>query len=381
MIGSKHASMSLSSKLTRSNKATGFRSNGVRHALTHPVCPVRPEKPHLLMPLLCLALVSCTPDPVAVTRTATPPPEKREPVLSTVVVPGDSEESTFEFDVAFIKGGTFTMGTPLSKSSRDYHEDEAPIQVTIDDFRIGRHPVTAVQMCAFLNSDEPAALDREMLYAKQSFGGYDYSTIMKEDGRYVPQNGAEDAPANQVTWLGALEYCRWLSKQTGRAFRLPTEAEWEYAARGTEGRPWPWGDAPPPPNNSKGTRWGARWPRTPVGNSPSNATPDGVEDMLAYLIGEWCVNKYTKSLTEDSANDPAADPNDLESHRVLRGYFRRRQSRMNLYDTLMMSGGHHDGRSWTRMHFHPLEKTKMSALGGFRVVEEIQDPVVPENNY
>ncbi|MCP4644266.1 MAG: formylglycine-generating enzyme family protein [bacterium] len=276
--------------------------------------------------------------------------------------------------MAFIKGGTFTMGTPLSKRSRNYHEDEAPIEVTVGDFMIGRHPVTASQMCAFLNSDKVAGLDKERLYRARLIGPYRYTTVLQHEGLYFPREGAEDAPANQVTWLGAHEYCEWLSKRTGRIFRLPTEAEWEYAARGSEGRAWPWGDAAP--RQSQGTRW-ERW-RSPsndvaVGSFPSNATPEGVEDMLAYIIGEWCVNKYAAVLSEDGANDSDADAGDLTSHRIVRGYYHRRQSRPKLSDVLMMVGGQHGGRTWTRMGFHPFDCVKEAARHGFRVVEELPE--------
>jgi formylglycine-generating enzyme required for sulfatase activity len=123
----------------------------------------------------------------------------------------------------------------------------------------------------------------------------------------VPEPGFEDHPANEVTWSGARDFCAW------RGARLPTEAEWEAAARGREGRTYPWGEEPPTPERAVYGR--ASNETDPVGAHPAGATPDGVHD-LAGNVAEW-----TSSLDRPYPYDPTdgrEDPDD-PGERVTRG--------------------------------------------------------------
>ncbi|HXZ28442.1 MAG TPA: SUMF1/EgtB/PvdO family nonheme iron enzyme [Terriglobales bacterium] len=91
-------------------------------------------------------------------------------------------------------------------------------------------------------------------------------------------------PVVSVSWFEAAAYCEWLSRSSGRRFRLPTEAEWERAARGgEEGRPYPWGDEPPQSRPGYASRW-LRGPE-PVGTSVPN--PFGLHEMCEN-VHEWC---------------------------------------------------------------------------------------------
>ena len=95
---------------------------------------------------------------------------------------------------------------------------------------------------------------------------------------YRADKGFENHPAVEASWRGARDYCRWRGK------RLPTEAEWERAARGTEGRPYPWGSQPPDKSRA---RYGSGWGQTvAVGSLPQGATPEGVMNM-AGNVHEW----------------------------------------------------------------------------------------------
>ncbi len=101
--------------------------------------------------------------------------------------------------------------------------------------------------------------------------------------RFVAASGFEDHPVAESTWRGARNYCAW------RGARLPTEAEWEAAARGQEGRTYPWGEAPP-----KDRLVYSRYPSgvtAPVGSRPEGATPDGVLDLSGSLA-EWTSTLY-----------------------------------------------------------------------------------------
>lgn len=290
-------------------------------------------------------------------------------------------------EMALIQGATFTMGTPI-KNTRNpkYHSDEAPLKVTVKPFKLGKYPITAEQMCEFLNSPAARELERDSLYNHANLGEYAYSTITFKDGEYVPRLGAARSPANQVTWKGAVLYCRWLSEQSGQAFRLPTEAEWELAARGRALRTWPWGNEPP--DASIGDRYDddaslnakdladrmaagmPTWSTTAVGSHPRNSTPDGVQDMLAYVIGEWCANKYMARPTADQMVDSEIDLNDLATARVVRGYYHRAYSRgfLPLTET-----PRHGGRTWTRVGRHPIDAVKHAARYGFRVAQDVAD--------
>ncbi len=103
-------------------------------------------------------------------------------------------------------------------------------------------------------------------------------------------------PAFHVSWETAVAYCSWAG------LRLPSELEWEYAARGADGRAFPWGDAPTPANlNATGTNDGHNYP-APVGSFPQGASPFGAQDMAGNVM-EWVQDRFVadgdRELTED----------------------------------------------------------------------------------
>jgi formylglycine-generating enzyme required for sulfatase activity len=98
-------------------------------------------------------------------------------------------------------------------------------------------------------------------------------------------------PAVNVTWHTACAYCEWLSRKTGDRVRLPTEEEWEFAARGPKSRKYPWGEEKPDPTraNYSETKIGAP---SPVGQFPKGNTPEGVSDM-AGNVWEWTSSDWS----------------------------------------------------------------------------------------
>jgi formylglycine-generating enzyme required for sulfatase activity len=122
-----------------------------------------------------------------------------------------------------------------------------------------------------------------------------------------------DHPVVNISWYDAVAYCHWLSAETGKVYRLPTEAEWEKAARGTDGRPYPWGHEFDKACCNTGE--GGIGRTTPVDAYPSGASPYGVMDM-AGNVWEWCNSLYANYpyRTDDGREDASA-----EDWRVLRG--------------------------------------------------------------
>jgi formylglycine-generating enzyme required for sulfatase activity len=157
-----------------------------------------------------------------------------------------------EIQMVSVPGGTFLMGSPLSETGRD--QDEGPqTEATVQNLSIDKYEVTQAQYRAVMGSNP------------SSFKG-------------------DDLPVDSVSWNDAVEFCKKLSQTTGRAYRLPTEAEWEYAARAKTTGPFA-GDADPMTwyDANSGNR------THPVGQKAPNAF--GLYDMNGN-VWEWCQSKY-----------------------------------------------------------------------------------------
>lgn len=173
-------------------------------------------------------------------------------------------------------------------------------------FYMARTKMTVKAYCAFLNETENPA---DLVSLNR------FSRIEIVDGVYVPKAGCERCSVNTVLWQGAVAFCRWLSEKTGNTVRLPTEAEWDYAARGREGRAAPWGnDVTYSVRDSGGVRpymkdgqdlkrYPEAWSCDPVDAFPENVTPDGLNRM-ADSVGEWCSDYYAESYDPTDLIDP-----------------------------------------------------------------------------
>jgi formylglycine-generating enzyme required for sulfatase activity len=176
-------------------------------------------------------------------------------------------------DMVSIPGGAFLMG------SEEGPADERPAhEVTLASYSIDRFPVTNAQFAQFLNAVVKPGT-RERLY---DFDDPD-ARIRLSEGRWRADKGYENHPVNEMPWGGAVAYCKWQGK------RLPTEAEWEKAARGVDARRYPWGNDLP---DARRARHGAGWNQTaPVDATPAGASPYGVRDM-AGNVWEWVSSAY-----------------------------------------------------------------------------------------
>lgn len=144
----------------------------------------------------------------------------------------------------------------------------AVVKVT-DKYSIGKYPVTNAEYLAFMQAT-----------------GYQPP---KHWVNGVVPDGKLDHPVTYVSYYDAVEYCKWLSSVTGRAFRLPSGDEWTMAATGGDGREYPWGNKKPDEtlcnfNMNVGDT-------TPVGKYPDGASPCGAEDM-AGNVWEWTSEEY-----------------------------------------------------------------------------------------
>ncbi|MGE0462666.1 MAG: formylglycine-generating enzyme family protein [Vicinamibacterales bacterium] len=206
-----------------------------------------------------------------------------------------------------IPGGRFIMG------SDDGNDDERPArEVRVDAFHVSVYPVTVEQYAEFVRDtghQPPSLRDLPLVVTPQ------HELPFRELAAAYVWRGGEPPrdrgrhPVTLVTHMDATAYCRWLSGQVGALVRLPTEAEWERAARGDlEGKAYPWGDdidasrgnflPEPALKRHRGTR--------PVGGYPPNGF--GLYDM-AGNVWEWVADWYApdtyRTGTTDNPRGPA----------------------------------------------------------------------------
>ncbi len=233
-----------------------------------------------------------------------------------------------DLEMVAIPGGTFTMGSP--KSEKDSYDDERPQHnVTVGPFFVGKYPITQGQWKAIADNTDLKVnidLDPDPSYFKEPYQK-DQKTIERWQ-----------RPVETVNWYEAVEFCQRLSKLTGRDYRLPSEAQWEYACRGmTEPLDLEKGETYPPfyfgetitgklANYNASSTYADEPPgelrgeTTPVGQFPPNAF--GLSDMHGN-VWEWCADdwhgNYHGAPTDGSAwidhnqDENLNRENDLES--------------------------------------------------------------------
>lgn len=246
--------------------------------------------------------------------TATPATPTTAPVPTTA--PGDPavvelpNGVTMEF--VAVPAGPFLMGS--SDDDELAADNEKPQhELTLDTYWIGQTEVTNAQFRPFVAGDG---------YTNQDYWtdvGWEWR---EEEGITAPcrwddaeWNGA-DQPVVCVSWFEAVAYARWLSAQTGQALRLPTEAEWEKAARGPDGFIWPWGNTWK--EGRCNTEEAGIGTTTPVGSYPEGASPYGALDM-AGNVWEWTATRWTKDYPYAVEDEWTAEYLAGEGGRMLRG--------------------------------------------------------------
>jgi formylglycine-generating enzyme required for sulfatase activity len=210
---------------------------------------------------------------------------------ATVIVwPADGK------DMVFIPGGTFVMG---SNDGNPSHQPEHRVPVT--DFYLDRWPVTNAEYKQFVDATDHPVPNYDVSWCDTEGYNWDAKTRMYPEGK-------ADHPVVLVTWQDAMAYAAWAHK------RLPTEAEWERAARGLEGGRYPWGEEfQAGCCNCKEAGWGTT---SPVGYfSPDGDTPEGLVDMLGN-VWEW-TNSLFWPYPYDA--DDGRESRQASGFRVLRG--------------------------------------------------------------
>jgi len=258
-----------------------------------------------------IALAATETQSVAQTETARPTPTPG--IGSTLISEIDGME------LVFVPEGTFLMGSTSADS--DAYDDEFPQhEVYLDGYWIDKTEVTNAMYAAFLNER-----------GNQSEGGSTWLDAGDEDvrigqvnGTWQPDSGYADHPVVEVSWYGAAAYCEWAGR------RLPTEAEWEKASRGTEGQIYPWGNyeitgdlANYCDTNCEYDDWkdstenDGYTETAPVGSYPSGASPYGALDMAGNVwewVADWYGGEYYDTSTASNPTGPATG-----TYRVLRG--------------------------------------------------------------
>ena len=229
--------------------------------------------------------------------------------------------------MVLIPAGEFILGSSEDPQARDNERPARPI--FLDEFWIDQFPVTNDQFMRFVN-----AIEFQTSAQRQGFG-WVFNLNLRDtlnipgafwispQGEHSTLQGLERHPVVQVSWNDAQAYCQWAGR------RLPTEAQWEKAARGGDGRRYPWGNDPITAerlnyaDRSLGKDWADQSVNdgytltSPVDAFPAGGSPFRVLDMLGN-VQEWTANVYTDSIPVDTPDHNSTGPL-AGNTRVIRG--------------------------------------------------------------
>ncbi len=224
-------------------------------------------------------------------------------------------------ELVLVPAGSFMMGDNFG----DGEARERPVHVVyLDAFYIGKFEVTNAQWRKFREDpgyDDPQFWPDGRVMPKEQIP---YWTDARNHGGGTPESG--NYPVQGVNWDAATAYCNWVSVKTGKKYHLPTEAEWEKAARGTDQRRFPWGNtidhsyanyagsAPFDTGMLVGTFDGARHGDRDTHNASS---PYGAFDMAGNVM-EWCQDWYARDYYSVSPRKNPRGPA-TGAYRVMRG--------------------------------------------------------------
>ena len=253
-----------------------------------------------------VALTGC-PNPPAPAPDNAPPPDEEEEVADAPAGPKIQpiDPATFEIEVKTrdrrnmvkVPGSSFLRGS-VDGVGDDNERPQASVR--LETFWIDRTPVTVEQFqrCVEARRCKETTFQPGREHAKQ--------LTRPEDCNYGVK-GREEQPMNCVTFFGARAYCRWAEK------KVPTEAQWEKAARGTDGRRYPWGNSPPTCERAcLGSARGKKCPNEEgtytckAGSREAGVSPYGALDM-AGNVWEWTDDGWSATFYQDDpeTNSPS----------------------------------------------------------------------------
>jgi formylglycine-generating enzyme required for sulfatase activity/mono/diheme cytochrome c family protein len=218
----------------------------------------------------------------------------------TNTIPG----TRVEFALMPIPGGEFTMGSPQNETGRQ--PDEGPLhKVKISPFWMGKCEVTWNEFELFMFADQERKFKAEI--PTDPYVDKISDAVSRPTKPYVEMSfgmGKEDYPTISMTQHSANKYCEWLSAKTGEYYRLPTEAEWEYACRAGTTTAYSFGDDPALLKQYAWYEKNSDFKYQRTGTKLPN--PWGLHDMHGNVI-EWCIDQY-KPTYQPFASSTTLDP-------------------------------------------------------------------------
>ena len=320
--------------------------------------------------LLCLMPSAGAEVPLAVPDATAESPSDMKPYGEPL------EHTDVVIDMVPIPGGEFVMGSPQSEPERG--EDEGPQHVVkIDPFWMGRCEVTWEQYDVW--NERLDAIRRKIFRKKETPRDQVADAVTRPTPPYTDMSfgmGKRQHPAICMTQHAARKYCEWLSAKTGRYYRLPTEAEWEYACRAGTTTAWSFGDDPSVIGEYAWYIDNSDFNYHPVGGKKPNSW--GLHDMHGN-VSEWVLDQYAadtyQSAAGTSRSNPLVIPTTLYPRTVRGGHYEDFAEQLRSAERVASSKEwkEQDPQLPQSIWYHT------DALGvGFRVVRPFPEPTVEE---
>jgi formylglycine-generating enzyme required for sulfatase activity len=245
-------------------------------------------------------------------------PAADELVPYTETIPG----TNLKFEMVPLPGGKFIMGSPATEKGRG--ADEGPqVEVEIAPFWMGKFEVTWDEYDVFgFQQDLKKKRQMKVDLAAQPANEKAADAVTRPTPPYADETfgyAREGHPVISITHHAAMEYCAWLSAKTGKTYRLPTEAEWEYAARAGTKTAYSFGADPKLLGDYAWFAGNSQTKPHPVGKKKPN--PWGLHDMHGN-VAEWVLDRYRKSFyatLKKGAISPVLLPGEEEYPNPVRG--------------------------------------------------------------